>query len=377
MSSQQHDTDEASEQTVPVIEGPNPPIEYEPADRQTRRRQFEVAENWVGGVYPDNERSDRDPGVISTGRYTARQYDDGTGQVRWNRLTEAYRTISGLVLVNANMTGIDTNHTARSVRRACTSHGVDSHSLDVPFVEQALEELLDTRIRRSSNYHLTKVTDIQRDDAGKLLTFTNGDQLFVGTDETAHGSGRFAFHIAMRAPVPSPERALDLLMPDPVLHAEAKDVDVPRQGEWFFVPGSATEAPRHGTIQKPGVAERPYGGSPLDNHVPRDWAPVYEDSDVADRFSDHDDITFVESTELPKTPQEVVEFYNQGRMHYESSLTWENLLQEILGGVWVRGTIRHRDNDHFVTNLGDEWHLAVTHDAEVVTEDDVGRVRVD
>lgn len=48
--------------------------------------------------------------------------------------------------------------------------------------------------------------------------------------------------------------------------------------------------------------------------------------------------------------------------------------QAIAGDVLVRGTLRHRENDHYVENVGEQWHEAITHD--VYTGDGVG-MRVD
>jgi len=46
--------------------------------------------------------------------------------------------------------------------------------------------------------------------------------------------------------------------------------------------------------------------------------------------------------------------------------------------VLIRGTLRHRDDDHYVENVGEDWHRALTHDMDVYTGDDyVDRVRID
>jgi hypothetical protein len=294
----------------------------------------------------------------------------------------AIRTIGGLIIRNSDFGGISIN-----TRNGVTSRRVERCDVDYEFTSLPLDFIRGVAnhqgysARRSTNeMHPMRIVDVQSDDGGKLITYKNGNQLFYGHDTTAHGSGRFGFVIDEEAPVPEPERALDLLLPKAVRRAQADGAEIPRQGEWFFVPEEYATKERNGSLNKPGVAERPYGASPLDSHVPRDWAPVNADSDVIENFREHDDVEFTGSYDLDdvlESPQHVVAFYDTGRMHYESSLTWNQLQREILGGVWLRGTVRHDDRDHYVENLGDEWHLAVTHDYEVVTQDDVGTVRVD
>lgn len=53
-------------------------------------------------------------------------------------------------------------------------------------------------------------------------------------------------------------------------------------------------------------------------------------------------------------------------------------IREIADEIFVRGTLRHRDRDHYVEHLEDQWHEAQTHDVDVFTGDDViDRVVVD
>ena len=366
-----------------------PCIEYnkdnESHFKQSRRRQHDVANDWLAGVYPNNERSDRPAGTIYSSATEARQYDDGRGRIRWNRQLEAVRTTSGLVLLNSQLSsggGFGSNHGSTHIRQTARKHDFEYYNVPMVFLDGVIDEQTDAKRRRSpgDRWHADQIIHVHDEGDGRLYTYAHGEQIYVGHDETAHGNGRFGFVIDDEAPVPEPTRALDLLLPDAVRRAQADGAEITRQGEWFFVNEQYTDTERNGTIQKPGVAERPYGYSPLDSHVPRDWAAVNDDATVIENFREHDDVEFTDSYELDEVleaPQHVVEFFATGRMHFRSSLTWRQLQDEVLGGVWVRGTVRHDDRDHYVENLGNEWHLAVTHDVDVVTEDDVGTVRVD
>ena len=55
---------------------------------------------------------------------------------------------------------------------------------------------------------------------------------------------------------------------------------------------------------------------------------------------------------------------------------WDEL-QDLAGEILVRGTLRHRENDHFVERLGETWHVAETHDMDVYTADEFDRVFLD
>jgi hypothetical protein len=55
----------------------------------------------------------------------------------------------------------------------------------------------------------------------------------------------------------------------------------------------------------------------------------------------------------------------------EDAPQWADI-REWAGDVLVKGTIRHRDNDHYIEDCGDVWHKAVTHRVEVYTSDAIG-----
>lgn len=217
----------------------------------------------------------------------------------------------------------------------------------------------------------------QTEDVDLAVLFALPDEslLFVGSDPTAADTSPFfGFIIEPFEPVPAPataQDALDLLRPGTVRDAFAEGDEPDRQGEWWLLP---TQRVPVGERYKPGVNARPYGPSPLGNHVPREWGmttPVDEFmSGARERATLPDSVA---------TPPEVVEWVHRQQLRVptpDSALDWDDI-QELAGEILVRGTLRHRENDHFVENLGDDWHLAITHDMEVYTGDDVGRVVLD
>jgi hypothetical protein len=204
---------------------------------------------------------------------------------------------------------------------------------------------------------------------GLLLAAPDESLLFVGSDPTAKDSiPWFAFTIERHEPIPAPDTAqdaLDLLKPPQVQDIEHEDDWLPnRHGEWWLYPTNCVPA---GTVFTPGVQSTPYGPSPLGNHVPREYAFTVTDRAFMD--------TFHEAVSAPSslaTPEEAIEWTARQiqKPHVDDHPNWADI-RSFGGDIIVRGSVRHRDNDHFVENLGDIWHKAATHDIEVYTGDEV------
>lgn len=205
---------------------------------------------------------------------------------------------------------------------------------------------------------------------GALFVLPNETLLFVGSDPTAKDSVPwFAFPIERHAPVPAPESAqaaLDMLKTPTVRDIEHEDAWLaPRHGEWWLIPSDLVPV---SSVTRPGVASKPYGPSPLGNHVPREYAFNVSDDAFMDEFHRR-----VDAPESITTPASAVEWTHRQLSKSpvpEGTPDWATI-REIGGEVLVRGTIRHRENDHFVEHLGETWHRAQTHDFEVYTGDEV------
>lgn len=218
----------------------------------------------------------------------------------------------------------------------------------------------------------------ETDDVDEAVLFALPDEslLFLGADPTAKDTTPlFAFIVEPFAPIPAPtsaQDALDLLRPGQVRDAFQEGDEPDRQGEWWLLP---TRKVPIGETFEPGVNSRPFGASPLANHVPREWGMTVSTTEFMDGVRDRVD-------ELPDsiiTPPEVVEWTHRQHQRVptpEYAPEWGEI-QDLAGEILVRGTLRHRDDEHFVESLGETWHVAETHDMDVYTADEFDRVVLD
>lgn len=268
---------------------------------------------------------------------------------------------------------------------------------------------------------------VREPDEGVLLEHADGSQVYVGLDDTAHDHPMFGFvpfDGEEGIKVPTPRDALDLLRPDEALAADR------RQGEWFFIEAGETYKEADGRIQNPGVGEKEWAyeapgfpqdvgqfpsrheaigavtkalsermrrhardyiadveptktyhcGSPLESHIPRDWKPRVNNHTFvrrvveelrADRYIDRD-LEHGTSSLWQDTPQDIFDKIEAGTIDLDHATA-----RELAGGIYVRGSVRHRDNEHTMTTLAD-WHQPATHGREVlVLEPEDMNVHVD
>jgi hypothetical protein len=376
------DADAQSETNAHPVEADHYDLEYEETLAQSRDTKKEVIRDWMRGIYPSNSQSSRDAGTIYNSVLDARNFDDGTGIVLHGRAIEAVRTQSGRIFRNIGCShnsgrGLwNGNCRASAVRHARHQPAVPDEvgdavtSTDLRFMLDVLLEATSARSRRrlEEGRRLRDIVDYQVDGSGELFTFADGTQVFTGRDSTAHGSGDFGFVIPDGEIARSPDDAELLLTPQLVRHARAEGIDVDRQGEWFFVDASDLIDEFDGSIQKPGLGSKPYGPSPMDNHVARDWKPYVRDDVFVTRFNEL--VEYTEGQVLPQTVAECLEMFRTNDYHYRTSISADDLY-EMAGYVAVRGSVRHRDNDHYQEHF-DDWRVAVAHDLTVYTGDDFG-----
>lgn len=206
-----------------------------------------------------------------------------------------------------------------------------------------------------------------------LLVARDGTRVFVGEDATARDSnGLFGYVIGPDDRLPlvrTAREALDLLKPAQASAAEMEGATPLRQGEWFLVP---TDEEPVSPVYSGGVSRRPFGGSPLENHVPTEWGIGVPE----DEFMAWFERECPELADHVETPAEA--FQRIWRGHEIASIEDVELLtdlpdaealREFAEPIYVRGTLRHRDNDHYMESIGDGWRLAVTHDVDVFTMD--------
>lgn len=268
-----------------------------------------------------------------------------------------------------------------------TSMYEDAEPFDeLPVEARRLEEFVDallSEIPIEASIADARLVDVLREsddvDFGMLLVWSSEDLLLIGSDPTAKDAlPLFGFHVGAADPVPAPsdvEDALGLLKPAAVEDALHEDDYLPdRQGEWWLLP--TPQVPVSETFQ-PGVARRPYGPSPLGNHVPPEFAFTVFGSEFVERFHDHVDGAAPSSLSSPMEVLEWIHRQHNRRPTPDYAPDWEEV-RSLAGTILVRGTVRHREDDHFVENVGDAWHEAQTHSMDVWTADAVNvRPRID
>lgn len=251
-------------------------------------------------------------------------------------------------------------------------------SYSFPRFITAVLEALDKEFESGDAKLVDEIADPVDVDFGILLAYPDETLMFVGSDPTAKDSiPWFSFTVDPMEPMPAPESAqdaLDMLKTPSVRDVEHEDGFLAsRHGEWWLLPSSCVPA---GTVFSPGVSSKPYGASPLGNHVPREYAFTVSDSTFMRKFNENVSSAPSSITTVP----EVIEWtWRQTKKPYppEDAPNWADI-RAWAENVLVRGTIRHRDNDHFVENVGEIWHEAQTHDVEVYTGDEMAtRVHLD
>lgn len=245
------------------------------------------------------------------------------------------------------------------------------------------EEFLNDEVHHFAQLEQLRLLDrldtSETDDVDLAVLFVLPDDtvLFIGEDPTvADAPPQFGFAIERHQPIPVPDSAqdaLDLLRPRDVRDAFACGETPDRQGEWWLL---STEKVPVSDVYEPGVQSKPFGPSPLDSHVPREYGFTVSSSEFMEAVRD-------EVPQLPASidsPPELMEWFStQQRRRYppDHLPEWETI-RDCAGDILVRGTLRHREHDHDVEQLGDDqWYETQTHDMDVYTGDDVGRVVLD
>lgn len=233
-------------------------------------------------------------------------------------------------------------------------------------------------VRRIDRLDVATTDDV---DLADLLVLPDETIVFVGRDPTtrdAETSPLFGFVIEPWDSMPAPQSArgaLDLLRPIDVQRAfeTSDDEDPDRQGEWWLLPSEKVPV---GSTFRPGLDSKPYGASPLGNHVPREYGFAVRDETLLDRVSER------WGDRLPSsvaTVPEVIEWIHANRFYQGQNgvPTWDEF-RDAADEIFVRGTLRHRENEHYMEDVGDQWHRAITHGVDVWTGDDVmEEVRLD
>jgi len=238
------------------------------------------------------------------------------------------------------------------------------------FAEELVEEtdiswvLADFRVAECNNQHSDEGFEI-------LMVAPDGTRMFIGEDATARDSnGLFGYIIEPDDRLPlvrTAQEAIDILKPAQATAAEMEGATPMRQGEWFLVPTDDEPVSR---VFSGGVSERPFGGSPLENHVPTEFALGVGEEEFMDEFRSL--CPEMKADTMQEAFERLAKAFRIAQLEdveLETPIPDFEEVRKICEPIYVRGTLRHRENDHYMESIGDQWHLAVTHDVDVFTID--------
>lgn len=199
-----------------------------------------------------------------------------------------------------------------------------------------------------------------------LAGYPDGTQILVARDETSKNSGFFSIVLEENSGVKTVADALETLKPDSVKVAErTEDIQVRRQGEWWFV--EANEEPAFSVSGELGV--KPFGYSPMDTHVAKEYGFGLKRDELLRELS-----LYISDGECKQVFDNVPRCFDSIR---NRDILWEgnwsgrfpefdwDRIESICEGIYVRGTVRHRNREHYMLDLEDNWYQAFTHDATV------------
>lgn len=341
---------------------------YTASKRKAYGSQQEVADAWAEGNYPTHN----DGVLYSSGNFEGIQYNDGRGELRHYRTREAIRTKNGLILSNTQCWSAGFAHCS-------TPKNTDGR---VPLTE--VERYLD---REHTVYDITRVETAQ----GRTVVEIDGGAYGValGRDSTiTNGPSNYSFKLtAEEIKVIKPTMIDDLLLPDEVAQSSKAVVD---SREYTKTRLSEAEAQRHeacgGKLSESRSAwnrgenminRQHYRANLQGANIVRqgEWffIPTY-------KF----DLPFTAGDRLPKecancgatrfnVNPDGTTCKECGHMHVDGFGDVDRRLGDhrpreaayVGGETYVRGTVRHSNNDHHMIHLGETWHKAVTHDREV------------
>lgn len=178
-----------------------------------------------------------------------------------------------------------------------------------------------TRIRKVKDPATGEVREVEEHLLGASLVRFLRSYYLSSTDRGAHwGFGYFLTELPIK--VKSTAQAFNVLKPEFVKKAEKSKKDVKRQGEWFFVPFGNTRKLKK-LFKKKSLGM--YG-----KQVPL-------------------------STMMEKGKLLPVVSQNGNNLHHRV----RDCVQGYYGELYVRGTVRHTENEHRMINLRELWHCAV------------------
>lgn len=387
---------------------------YHATKRKAYGSQRDVAEAWADGAYPTHNvmsvegaygvpsvarRDARETGasraaeLYSSENFRGYQFDNGAGTLVHYSTREAIRTPEGLVISNKQCwaTGFASCATPRDTDGSLPLSAVEELVDD----EDSVFDVVDVIEPDGFGSHgRVAVIDGESERYGIALgtdpSIINGDRSFafrLSTGETRLAERSGGAHVIRAALTPADVRHSDLEVVDSRdfsksrlnsderrahvaaggkmresrsrwrdrelnpqrFRADLQGRVIVRHGEWFFIPTDRDDVP-------------PVGASYAEERLGSHYAARHggQRSPLPDHCRACGATARVVSG--PEGGREDAELH----VNSDGSVTCNVCGADVPRDIYVRGEIRHRDNDHNAVNLGERWHRAVTHDRDVL-----------
>lgn len=175
-----------------------------------------------------------------------------------------------------------------------------------------------TRIRKVKDPATGEIKEVQEHLLGASLVRFLRSYYLSSTDRGAHwGFGYFLTELPIK--VKNVAQAFAVLKPETVKRAERNKKDVKRQGEWFFI--------------------------------------SFGDTRKLKKFLSKDRLFFAPSLKTLTIKQRLLPLVSQNGNDPHHCV--RDCVEGLYNELFVRGTVRHTQNEHRMINLGEVWHRAV------------------
>lgn len=382
---------------------------YHAVNRKAHSSQQDAADAWAEGAYPTHsthfgvyelpsavregvtdDAAAKVAKLYSSENFEGYQHPDGTGVLMHYSTREAIRTRNGLIVSNSQCWATGFAHCSTPEKTDCSA----------PL--SAVEELLD------DEHDVYDITAVRTETVGysttKLVEIDGGAYgVYVGRDNSIiNGDRGFVFRLT-GAEVAEyrdhPEDVTELLTPREVRESDREVVDSRE-----FTKSSSYYRTDDGELPEWMQAHVDAGGRLSesnsqwsDRKVNRQHFRADLRGDVivrqgewffkpAEPVGDPTDLTFVSGVPAEceacgatrfSVDQTTTTCEECGLRHVDQTADAENPLgnhipRDLLvidGEAFVRGEVRHAENDHNAINLGETWHKALTHDRDVLMYD--------
>lgn len=360
--------------------------DYEVSGKAVYSSQTEVAKAWRNLQFPAHEMS-RENSILRNGSesLTGRQNVDGSGKLMHYRTVAAIRTHNGLVINNDEDWAVGRYAYVSPAPRA---HGeLPLTSLD-GFLRRGerLEDIVG--IRAGSGVKLVEFSQgfgyvVGRDKTANVTRDNTGRFAFRLEPEEMENIRVMEDALDLLTPAEVREaeaEGMSVYEGRPSMWSLRRGNQIIRQGEWFFIPMDEDFEPEDVPIFKPlssGVltetvddVEQAPASFPAGNYEPTKIGAGLgiRDTDTG--------VTYYNGRILPTSfgfnhspassllgqhvPRDFAPIYDDG--------------EAVVGG-YIRGTVRHTGSDHPMINLRERWHRVVTHGREVASLSRQGGVR--